>query len=729
MLNHNIDNVTNTIGRLKETSLGDLFTLDENTDFYASWPTLNQLLNAGSSMTAILGSSIPAESKSSVESRLNKAYGLFRNTLPLNTDTSDTDSIREILSVVKEVEQELYHSSFPRHLSLPYLVPTLTLHTALIQAHQLLDNSTSNKDENCATSELIFNSITYLNDALNSAYLTRFNQIEVIQCGPQNKYSFIKDTKNNKALSDLFDHSKNINSVKAVKNKNANQIALDYVKNIDFSTAHLLVDGLVNHFEGHFSNKNSYSTAESYNKQIDVWNTELARSVDNPNLALRDDPIWVSDDKDCYDYVKEYYSTVAIAMIGDLPIPGAATLSAVTGLFVSWLMPDQASKWKKYAEAIGNYIDQQLTEQELNNIENELIVAEEEFDAICKFLEANSDGWHLGDEFPDSEVETRFIDLINSVKLTKQRIFNPNCELHNTFPYFDRLFTLYGSVIGSATVSLNSYNTYDEFQDFYADARAYLDGAMKSAVDYRTEKLRGDYGGASNVSRMYDGQRSSFYSDKRPLNGSSNRWDGYYALIAHLDVELGYDYPNRLKLVAGLRNFDKFSERYNEFWASKNPAHVAILPLYDDWKELVETKRGEANGKRSTIDSGYSHWSNGPGVQHNLYFGENMYRSHFFGPRLYVEDSNEEGFYVALQDYPTFKGQNPLTGATEIIVPIEDFNKVELSPCYSLVVYSEENFEGSSFTFSNGGNKFNYQRLDNSGFTIKSLKVVYTKDY
>lgn len=715
-----------TINSLNGTELESAFYIDDKSNFYSSWPDTLTWKRSINAVNATLGSLLPARHRETLENDLNDVAVAFNEILPINEKTFDSEYLHLLLFKIQNIEKELFNSHFPVHLSLPYFVPTFTLHIAIIQAFDLYMDKHEHGE---SAIQFIFNSAHYLNNALNCAYHTRFNEISLVRCGPYNKLAFVQDNKTSKPLSESHLYNNNLYALKAIQNKHAHQSAVQYTQGIDFSVAQRLVDDAMAIFELNNSTDDSYSVQSSAHKQLAVWKEKQSASLHNEHLALYDEPIWVADDKDGFDYVKEYYSTVAIAMIGDLPIPGAATLSAVTGLFVSWLMPDQASKWKKYAEAIGNYIDQQLTAQELNDIENELVVAEKEFDAICKFLEENSDGWQLGEDFPDPEIEQRFIVLIYNIKETRQRIFNPNCALHNTFPYFDRLFTLYGSIIGSATVSLNSYNTYEEFQDFYTDARDYLHNAVQSAVDYRVEKLRGDYGGASNVSRMYDGQSSSFYSDKRPLNGSSNRWDGYYALQAYLDVELGYVYPNRLKLLAGLNNFDKFSKQYNDFWASKNPDHVMIQPLSNEWAELIDTKRGEANGKRSTIDSGYSHWSNGPGVQHNLYFGEHTYRSHLLGPRLYKEDSGVEGMYVPLQDYPTFKGTNPIDGSEAIIIPIENFNKLEISPCYSVTVYSEENFEGSSHTFSNGGNKFSYLALSSCGFSIKSLSVSYTKGY
>ena len=142
----------------------------------------------------------------------------------------------------------------------------------------------------------------------------------------------------------------------------------------------------------------------------------------------------------------------------------------------------------------------------------------------------------------------------------------------------------------------------------------------------------------------------------------------------------------------------------------------------------MESQRGVANGQREMIDNGYQAWGNGPAVYNDLYFHEHIYASHFQGPRFY-HSGQDEHMYLALQDYPALSRKVENSGETEVIVPIDRFTNVDFSPCYKIVVFSEENFEGNSYTFSSGNGYFRYPPLSDCGCDIKSLKIQYTRGH
>lgn len=224
-----------------------------------------------------------------------------------------------------------------------------------------------------------------------------------------------------------------------------------------------------------------------------------------------------------------------------------------------------------------------------------------------------------------------------------------------------------------------------------------------------------------NVSQFYDEQTNSYFSDKRPLGSTKICWDAYYALWKLLKVELGYVYPNRLKILAAIQNFDKLVGKYNNYWSERKPNHVAIEPLWNEWYDEVEIERRAAgSANRSIIDKGYNeYWSNGAGVHDGLYFVENADSSHFHGPKLFKQ-GDSDNMYLPLADYPR----------VDDVIPLEKFDQLDISPVYNVIVYSEENFGGNSYTFApNRPGKFFYPKLSSCGFSIKSLKIVYTKSH
>ncbi len=703
-------------------NVSPLFTYDEDKGFYTEWPQPN--MKRVNTLFAGIDRPEVYKSKPQFDQILNSLCASFNELLPLE-DTGD--SYRKLVQLaqnVEEFEQQLFAQKSELHFSLPYFDQVFSLHFAMIQGMQILRE---NEDHLEAAVSLTYKSLDLLDKATACAYEHRYHAVKVMRCGPNNQFAYVQDHTKEKALTTLMPYNENLDKLNTIKEHFASQEALCYVENIDFSIAQCVVDSTIEFLEKTDEEEVLVSSLKMHNRMVDTWQTEQLRHSENEHIATYEAP-WEAGEKTSFDYVKEYYKTVAIGLIGDLPIPGAAAISAVTGLFVGWIFDDreqQIQRWKTYANQINQYIDQKVTDVELKSIENELIAAEEEFDQISRYLDDNPNQWGPGIDFPNQEIRTRFINLINNIKLTKQRVFNPNCAMHATFPYFDRLFTLYGSIMGSATVSLETYNTYEEFQNFFTQSRTYLDNAMHSSIDYRTGKLDGHCDG--NVSRMYDYQlgNNSTYSDKRPLKGKEVRWNGYRALKLYLDIELGYVYPNRLKILAGLHNFDKFVVGYNNFWNQYNDNHHDITPLASEWINKMESQRGVADGQRDTIDIGYSHWDNGPGVLGHLYFYENIYASHFQGPCFYNSNSDEE-MYLAIQDYPALSRQTPNSNETEVIVPMEKFNKISYSPCYQIVVFSEENFEGKSHTFESGKGWSSYYLISDCGFDIKSLKVQYT---
>ena len=708
-------------------NVSPLFTYDEDKGFYTEWPQPNmQRVDA-----LFAGINCPElyKTKPQFDQTLNSLCASFNELLPLE-DTGDSyGKLVQLAQKVEEFEQQLFAQKSELHFSLPYFDQVFSLHFAMIQGMQILREC---EDHLEAAVSLTYKSLERLDKASSCAYEHRYSAVKVMRCGPNSQFAYVQDNAKEKALTTLMPYNENLEKLNTIKEHFASQEALCYVENIDFSIAQCVVDSTIEFLEKTDEEEVLVSSLKMHNRMVDTWQTEQLRHSENEHIATYEAP-WEAGEKTSFDYVKEYYKTVAIGLIGDLPIPGAAAISAVTGLFVGWIFDDreqQIQRWKTYANQINQYIDQKVTDVELKSIENELIAAEEEFDQISRYLDNNPNQWGPGIDFPNQEIRTRFINLINNIKITKQRVFNPNCAMHASFPYFDRLFTLYGSIMGSATVSLETYNTYEEFQNFFEQSREYLDNAMHSAINYRTGKLDGHYNGCTNVSRMYDYQLGdeSTYSDKRPLHGYDNRWDGYKALQRYLDIELGYVYPNRLKILAGLQNFDKFVVKYNEFWHLHNDNHQDIMPLTGEWISKMESQRGVANGQREMIDNGYQAWGNGPAVYNDLYFHEHIYASHFQGPRFY-HSGQDEHMYLALQDYPALSRKVENTGETEVIVPIDRFTNVDFSPCYKIVVFSEENFEGNSYTFSSGNGYFRYPPLSDCGFDIKSLKIQYTRGH
>lgn len=706
-----------------EAKFNDCLQKIEPTKFQSSPKSLSSLLKRIKELQErIFNSEEGLESINPFEQELGGIEAKFNDhlqgtsKLQIASNSALSFPLSMLLKRVKELEERIYHPQGALHLTYPFFLPVFTLHLALIQA-----TAKSIEDRQESLNTLVFGGISYLRNALESAYREKRDDIVIKRGGARNELGYIENTRNNKSLTQWVDYAENEESLKALKTNLSAKIALSYVEKINFSAAWSVIDQFVKLLPVAQGETQVFSIKKAEEARIAQWKqaSETTTRADTFNSSLLiptayDESIF-PDDPDAADYVKEYYKTVAIGLIGDLPIPGAATLSAVTGLFVGWIVDDQGDLWKKYAQAIADYISEEIAGLETTQIENDLIIAEEEFDDLCKILDDQD--WEFGQPLLD-ELQDRFITLLYNLNLVRQALYNPYSSEYTTFPYFDRLFTLYGAVLGTATTTLDTYDTYDEFRELFEKSRDYLHRAISSAVNYRHNAIDVHEDGGSHVSRMYDQQSHSYFSDKRPLNGNDSRWNGAYALKHLLQVELGYVYPNRLKMLAGIHNFDNMVDQYNDFWSSRKSDHVAIEPLWDEWFNKVEDKRDYANDQRGTIDNGYRDWSNGPGVHDNLYFDENCYRSHFHGPRLYKE-GDSDAMYVALTDYPR----------AQDVIPLDSFDHVDISPAYNMVVYSEENYGGTSFTFTPPSNKFGYFQLSNCGFTIKSLKINYIKSH
>ena len=709
-----------------EAKFNDCLQQIEPTKFQSSPKSLSSLLKRIKQLQErICNSEEGLESINPFEQELEGIEAKFNNyrqgtsDLQIAPNSALSFPLSMLLKRVKELQERIYHPQGALHLTYPFFLPVFTLHLALIQA-----TAKSIEDGQESLNTLVFSGISYLMNALDSAYREKYDDIDLKRGGARNELGYVEDTRNNKSLTEWVDYGENKESLKTLNKHLSAILALSYVENINFSAAWSVIDQLIKLLPVAQGETEVVSIQKLATAKIAQWKqaSETTTQADTFNSTLLiptayDESI-IPEDPDAADYVKEYYKTLAIGYIGDLPIPGAATLSAVTGLFVGWIFGGEQDKWKKYAQAIADYISEEIAGLETTQIENDLIWAEGEFDKLCKILD--DQGWEFGQPL-SSELQDRFIDLIDVLGPLRQDLYNPYSPKYTTFPYFDRLFTLYGAVLGTATTTLSTYDTYEEFKELFTDSRKYLEEAIESAVNYRYNAIKGDWSGAANNSRFYDDQSLSYFSDKRPLKGNDSRWDGFYDLWYLFQVELGYVYPNRLKMLAGIHNFDNMVDQYNDFWSSRKSDHVAIEPLWDWWYDTVEKKRKEANDYRPSIDIGYSSWSNGPGVHEDLYFANtDLYTSHFHGPRLQKGDDSSVGLlYLPLTDYPR----------VEDVISLEKFDEIKISPVYNVTVYSEENFEGTSYTFKPSKDRFMYAELANCGFTIKSLKINYIKSH
>lgn len=715
-----------------EAKFNDCLQQIEPTKFPTSPKSLSSLLKRVKKLQErICNSEEGLESINPFEQELEGIEAKFKNYLQGTSDLQIAPNsalsfpLSMLLKRVKELQERIYHPQGALHLTYPFFLPVFTLHLALIQA-----TAKSIEDGQESLNTLVFSGISYLRKALDSAYREKYDDIDLKRGGARNELGYVEDTRNHKSLTQWVDYAENQESLKALNKHLSAKIALSYVEKINFSSAWSVIDEFVKLLPVAQGETEVVSIQKLATAKIAQWKqaSETTTQADTFNSTLLiptayDESI-IPEDPDAADYVKEYYKTLAIGLIGDIPIPGAGALSAITGLFVGWIFGGEQDKWKTYAQAIGDYIDEQIVLLETTDIENDLIWAEGEFDYLCRFLE--EEGWDFGQPLSDDlktsiELETRFIDLIDFLGPLRQSLYNPASPTYTTFPYFDRLFTLYGAVLGTVTTTLSTYDTYNEFQELFESSRKYLKEAIESAVDYRSNAIEGKWSGAANNSRFYDNQSYSWFSDKRPLNGTDSRWDGFYDLWYLFQIELGYVYPNRLKMLAGLHNFDNMAAQYNDFWSSRKSDHVAIEPLWDWWYDTVEAQRGRANSYRGYIDDGYSSWSNGPGVHEDLYFAQHCYASHFYGPKLYNEGSSggDEVMFLALTDYPR----------AQDVIPLESFSHVDISSAYEIVVYSEENYGGTCYTFHPNKDTCVYRPLSACGFTIKSLKINYIKSH
>ena len=720
------DKTTEIINKL---SGKNLLKIDSETGFYASWAVGKEWLTIKNRGTVGLGRLLPRGERQEIEDELESIEAKFNESLQQKENLTISPQLSLLLKRVKELQAKIYHPQGSFHLTYPFFLRVFTLHLALIQAR-----TQSTEDSQASLNSLVFNGILYLQDALDFAYRERYQDIVIRRGGARNELGYVEDSRKNRSLTQWVAYAENEESLRILRKHLSAKFALKYVEGINFSLAWSALDEFVKLLPSAEEETKVFSLRKAAEAQIAQWRetSETTAQADTFNSSLLmptaydEEDSLAPEEKDAADYVKEYYTTLAIGMIGDLPIPGAATLSALTGLFISWIFGGQDDKWKKYADAIEMYIAEEIADLERTQIENDLRTAEEEFNHLCKILDEQE--WNFGQDLPfEDELIPRFETLIYNLSEIRYALYDPKSERYKTFPLFDRLFTLYGAVLGTVTTTLQTYDTYEEFRELFVDSRDYLDEAIRSAVNERYWSIYCDvYGPFNDDYRLYDIHSSSHFSDGRVIiNGDLMR-----ATDKLMKVELGYVYPNRLKMLAGIRNFDKIVTQYNDFWSERKSDHVAIQPLWPDWFHEVEEARGPVNGSKDTLDeiyNGLTSRDDEPPIYQNLYFNEPCYRSHFHGPRLYKDGSSESEMYIVLTDYPRLGDD---------ILPIEEFDHLDISPVYKVVVYSEENFEGTSYTFttdpaddSTKKGRYAYPQLSECGFTIKSLKVIYIKSH
>lgn len=714
-------NAAQTTDILNQLPGNNLLQIDSATNFYKSWPIGKEWRRIKNIGVAALGTSLTRKERQTIEQKLENIEGKFNDYLQQTKKLPRSRQLSWLLKKIRKLQEQIYHPQGATHSTYPFFLPVFSLHLALIQT-----TAQSAEDYQESLNTLVFGGVSYLHSALQSAYRQRYEDIVIKRGGARNELGYVEDSRNNKSLTEWVNYAENKESLKALRKYLSAKLALKYVEGINFSVAGSVLDGLIKLLPNEEEEEASvYSIQKAASAQIAQWKqaSETTTQVDDLNTRLliptAYDESLAPEEPEAMDYVKEYYKTLAIGAIGDLPIPGAAALSAVTGLFVGWIFGDENDQWEKYAEAIKDYIDEAITGLETNNIENDLITAEEEFDKLCKILDQN--GWEFGQPLSDDpqtcdELQDRFITLISQLNELRQALYNPESKDYTTFPYFDRLFTLHGAVLGTATTTMKTYNTHDEFEEHFKKSRDYLLRAADSAVSYRRGAIDVETKGSSNVSRFYDDQSDSYFSDKRPLNGNDARWDAAYALKHLLQTELGYVYPNRLKILASIHNFDKMVDQYNEFWSERKSDHVPIERLFDEWHDKVRDAGFDYSdpGIRGTINDGYSSWDNGPAVYDGLYYDETLSPIDLCGPLIFNSGNPYVQMYLPITDYPR----------TQDVIPLGKFDTIDISPLYKMIVYSEENFEGNSYTFNHSSSSIS---LSNCGFEIQSIQVIYTK--
>jgi hypothetical protein len=188
--------------------------------------------------------------------------------------------------------------------------------------------------------------------------------------------------------------------------------------------------------------------------------------------------------------------TLVTGIIGSLPIPGAGLIADAYGLVLGWITGiGQEDPWKKLEDSLKQYVDEAVLGLELNTLKNDIADIERRFDSFCKGRTASN--WKPGDTL-SRELETRLISCYEGVQRIQQFLYNPNSNKHTTLPYFERCSTLYFAVMSSVTQRLKSYNIQTEYETFFNQTYAYLDGVYASSGAYKSSKIKYKWGGFFN---------------------------------------------------------------------------------------------------------------------------------------------------------------------------------------------------------------------------------------
>jgi hypothetical protein len=387
----------------------------------------------------------------------------------------------------------------------------------------------------------------------------------------------------------------------------------------------------------------------------------------------------------------ETTTTLITGVIGSLPIPGAGLIADAYGLLLGWITgAGQTDPWKELEDSLKKYMAEAVLGLELNTLKNDMADIERKFDSFCK--DRKKSNWKPGDTL-NSELETRLISCYNGVQRIQKSLYNPYSPKHTTLPYFERYCTLHFAIMSSVVGCLTSYNIQREYDAFFNETYAYLNGAYSSS---RVAK-------ESNIKRKRGGiLRHEHYVVDEGITDLTKWWilpADRHCLFTYqhryLQTLVPYYFQCQLGLHRMFASYDSLVKIYNEKVGKNLPLLVPVLD-----RELP----GLLNTLHQYMDKITRMGFDDPGILYNLYHRRSI--EELKGP-IFYEDLNWSGKSVQLTvgSYPDITKQG---------IADNSITSVKVPSRWKITLYPEKDFKGQPTVLRDHSTSF---VLDSSSFT------------